>query len=120
MALKILIKRVYEAPDPSDGYRVLVDRLWPRGLTKEQVHADLWLKEIAPSNALRTWFHHDLEHWDEFKARYFAELDAQGAAVTRLLEMAQKGPLTLLYGARDTQNNQAVAMREYLLAPKDK
>ncbi len=114
MKHEILVKRVYEPAGPGDGTRMLVDRLWPRGLKKEQVQAQ-WLKDAAPSNALRTWFHHDVANWEEFKSRYFVELDAQGPAVAQLLEAAEKGSLTLLYGARDTQYNQAVALREYLL-----
>lgn len=112
---KIMIKRVYEPADPSDGFRVLVDRLWPRGLTKERVQAGLWLKDIAPSTELRKWFHHDPSNWDEFKARYYAELDTRSDAVNLLLAEAEKGTLTLLYSAHDPENNQAAALREYLL-----
>lgn len=111
----IRIKRVYDAPDPSDGLRVLVDGVWPRGMTKEQVGADLWLREIAPSAGLRKWFAHDRSRWEEFKRRYHAELEAKAEAVNRLLEVAGERRLTLLYSARDSQHNQAVALREYLL-----
>jgi len=92
-----------------------VDRLWPRGLTTEKVQAVLWLKEAAPSNALRQMFHHDVERWDDFRAAYFAELDANPAPVAQLLGFARQGTLTLLYSARDEEHNQAQALREYLL-----
>jgi uncharacterized protein YeaO (DUF488 family) len=110
----IRVKRVYDPVDPGDGTRVLVDRLWPRGFTKEKLRADLWLKEIAPSNALRTWFHQDRSQWQEFKARYTAELDGQPEAVAKLLDLAAKGPVTLLYAARDLENNHVVVLAEYL------
>jgi len=110
---QIKIKRVYEPADPQDGFRVLVDRLWPRGFTREQVQG-LWLKDSAPSTALRNWYGHDPSKWQEFKARYFAELNANPAVVARLLDEAAKGPLTLLYASRNTEINHAVALREYL------
>jgi uncharacterized protein YeaO (DUF488 family) len=113
--MDVRTKRVYEAADPADGRRILVDRVWPRGMTKERVRADVWSKEIAPSAALRTWFGHDRSKWEPFKSRYFAELEANPDAVGRLLEEALKGPLTLLYSAHDGECNQAVALREYLL-----
>lgn len=106
-------KRVYENPDPADGFRILVDRLWPRGLTKEKVHADLWLKEIAPSAELRKWFNHDPEKWEEFKVRYLSELDQNKKAVTLLKEQLKKGEVTLLYGAKDQQHNEAIALFQY-------
>lgn len=112
----IRVKRVYEAASPEDGTRVLVDRLWPRGLTAEKVGAALWLKEIAPSNELRRLFHHDLARWDEFKMHYFTELETQPEAVEKLLAFARQGTLTLLFAARDEEHNQAVVLREYLLA----
>lgn len=112
----ILIKRVYEMPDANDGFRVLVDRVWPRGMTKEKVKADLWLKEVAPSTAVRNEFCHDPALWDQFKAHYFAELDGHPQAIAQLLDQAAKGTLTLLYSARETQFNQAAALQEYLLA----
>ena len=115
MKVNILLKRVYEPASPQDGARVLVDRLWPRGMKKEQLQAYEWLKEAAPSNALRTWYHHDHSMWEEFKVRYFAELDARPDVVASLLERADPGPLTLLFAARDVESNQAVALREYLL-----
>ncbi|MCX8024423.1 MAG: DUF488 domain-containing protein [Thermanaerothrix sp.] len=114
--MKIQVKRVYAPRTQEDGLRVLVDRVWPRGLKREDVCADLWLKEVAPSPALRQWFGHDPARWETFKARYFAELDANPQTVERLLALAQTQPVTLLYAARDEQCNQAVALREYLLA----
>ena len=112
--ITIGLKRVYELPAPDDGIRVLVDRLWPRGFTKEKVHADLWLKDIAPSNALRRWSHNNRSMWPEFKSRYFAELELQPQVVAQLLDLAAKGQVTLLYAARDQEHNQAVALAEYL------
>lgn len=114
--MDIQTKRVYEPANPHDGSRVLVDRVWPRGMTKEHVQADLWMKDAAPSTALRKWFGHDQSKWEEFKNRYFLELEAQPEAVARLLDETAKGRLTLLFSARDVENNQAVALREYLLA----
>ena len=110
---QIRVRRVYEPADPQDGFRVLVDRLWPRGLRKEQVQG-LWLKDASPSTALRNWFGHDPAKWQEFKTRYFAELGEHPAVITRLLDEAAKGPLTLLYASRNTEINHAVALREYL------
>lgn len=116
MAVKIQIKRVYEPSAPQDGLRVLVDRVWPRGLTKEQVKASLWLKEIAPSTALRKMFNHDPSLWTDFKRRYFVELDQTPQEVQRLLAaFTDPETLTLLYSARDETHNQAAALREYLL-----
>ncbi|MBI4791676.1 MAG: DUF488 domain-containing protein [Deltaproteobacteria bacterium] len=112
----IRTKRVYEQADAADGFRVLVDRVWPRGMTKEQVRADLWLKSIAPSTALRQWFGHDRSKWEEFRRRFWVELDAQPEAVAQLLEAAAKGRLTLLFSARDGECNQAVVLRDYLLS----
>jgi uncharacterized protein YeaO (DUF488 family) len=116
----IRTKRVYEPAKPHDGLRVLVDRVWPRGMTKEQVQADLWLKDVAPGAALRKWFGHDRSKWEAFKRRYFLELDAQPEAVARLLDEAAKGRLTLLFSARDAEYNQAIALRAYLLSRSKK
>jgi uncharacterized protein YeaO (DUF488 family) len=116
--MDIQVKRVYDPPDPQDGYRVLVDRLWPRGLKKEQVQADVWLKEAAPSTELRKWYAHDLERWDAFRERYFAELDERPEVVEQLLQAARQGRLTLLYSHRDEQHNQAIVLRDYLLSRK--
>jgi len=125
--MDIQIKRVYESDVLQDGFRVLVDRVWPRGKTKDQVQTDLWLKEVAPSTELRNWFNHDQSKWEIFKSRYPAELDAKPEIVTILLEKAAKELLTLLYSAHDTVYNQAVALKkDYLLStskkrcPKDK
>jgi len=112
----IRIKRVYQPVDPDDGFRVLVDRVWPRGMTREQAQIDLWLQEAAPSTALRKWFGHERSRWQEFRHRYHAELDTRPAVVAKLLEEAAGRTLTLLFAARDTECNQAVALREYLLA----
>jgi uncharacterized protein YeaO (DUF488 family) len=108
------MKRVYDAPSAEDGTRILVDRIWPRGLTKERAAIDLWLKDVAPSTQLRTWFGHDPGLWPEFRERYFAELRANGAAVTQLVDRAAAGPVTLLFGAHDSEHNNAVALSEYL------
>ena len=113
------IKRVQEPPSKEDGLRVLVDRVWPRGMTKERVAAPVWLKEIAPSTELRKWFGHDPERWGEFRKRYRAELAGNGEAVDRLMELAVSQPVTLLFGARDTEHNQAVALLEYLEKKRD-
>jgi uncharacterized protein YeaO (DUF488 family) len=114
--MDIRTKRVYEAAHPEDGFRVLVDRVWPRGMTKERVQADLWLKDVAPSTVLRKWFGHDRSKWEAFKSRYFLELDAKSEVVGRLLDEAVKGRLTLLFSAHDTECNQAVALSEYLIS----
>lgn len=112
--LKLRVKRAYESPASSDGTRVLVDRLWPRGLRKATARLDAWLKEIAPSDALRRWFGHDPAHWREFQERYFAELDAKPGAWRGVLERARNGIVTLLYAARDPERNNAVALKLYL------
>ena len=112
--MKIQIKRVYEEPKESDGTRILVDRLWPRGLTKERARVDVWLKEIAPSNELRKWFAHDPKKWMEFQARYKDELKAHAEQLTQLKQEAGKGPVTLLYGAHDEEHNQAVVLEKML------
>jgi uncharacterized protein YeaO (DUF488 family) len=110
----IRTKRVYDPVEPEDGFRVLVDRLWPRGLTKAQVRAELWLKDIAPGTTLRKWFGHDRSKWDEFRRRYIEELTGAPEAVEILLDKAKTGRVTLLYAARDTECNHAVVLREYL------
>ncbi len=111
----IHVKRVYEAADPQDGLRVLVDRLWPRGLSKEKAHIDVWLKDIAPSTALRQWYHSDFSEWEEFKRRYTDELDEHRPALKALLEQAAGQTLTLLYASRETERNHALILKEYLL-----
>jgi uncharacterized protein YeaO (DUF488 family) len=115
----ICIKHVYEPASPEDGVRILVDRLWPRGFTKEKLKADLWLKEIAPSHELRNWYHRDLSKMEEFRQRYFAELDANPKAVELLREKAKQGRVTLLYAARDSEHNHAVVLKDYLLGVID-
>lgn len=111
----IKIKRVYEKPAKVDGWRVLVDRLWPRGLKKESADVDVWMKEVAPSDALRKWFAHDPAKWNEFQKRYRAELSKTKAAVAELKNMAaQHADVTLLYGAKDEAHNQAVVLLDIL------
>ncbi len=110
----IQFKRVYEPPQRGDGTRFLVERLWPRGIKKEELHAKSWLKEVAPSDELRRWFNHDPKKWTGFKRRYAAELNKKPAAWKPLLKAAQKGTVTLLYSARDTAHNNAVALKAYL------
>lgn len=112
----IRVKRVYDEPAPDDGTRVLIDRLWPRGVSKERAHIDLWLKEIAPSRDLRTWFGHDPEKFAEFRQQYEAEL-ASGAAreaLTRLGELAKSGPITLIFAARDAEHANARVLQDLL------
>ena len=116
--MRVAIKRVYEPAADDDGRRILVDRLWPRGLTKEKAAVDLWLKEVAPSAELRKWFGHDPKKWGEFQRRYRAELDSNEDAVQTLRQAIGKGPATLVYGAHDEQHNQAVALRDWLTASK--
>lgn len=110
------LKRAYEPAGPDDGCRVLVDRLWPRGVTKAQAHLDLWLKDVAPSTGLRQWFGHDPAKWDEFRRRYLAELAEPGpaAALAELQRLAADGPLTLVYSTREEARNHAIVLREVL------
>ena len=110
----INIKRVYEEPTQEDGIRILVDRLWPRGLTKEKASVDVWLKEIAPSTMLRQWFGHDPDKWAEFQKRYHEELKKNPAQVALLKEQAKKGAVTLVYGAEDEKHNEALVLKEFL------
>jgi uncharacterized protein YeaO (DUF488 family) len=110
----IHIKRVYERPAADDGTRVLVDRVWPRGIKKDEAELELWLKDVAPSTELRRWFGHEPERWPEFQRRYRAELERNSDAVSKLRELAKHGRLTLVYGARDTEHNQAVVLADYL------
>ena len=109
------IKRIYDPADPADGTRVLVDRLWPRGMKKENAHLDAWIKEVAPSPELRTWFGHDPERFDEFSARYRAELQGN-AALAELRKLGRDKPVTLLYAARDPQVNHALVLQAVLRA----
>ncbi|MDD2501664.1 MAG: DUF488 domain-containing protein [Geobacter sp.] len=110
----IRVKRVYDSFEASDGSRFLVDRLWPRGIKKEELHLEAWLKELAPSNDLRQWFGHDPARWEEFCRRYHAELDGKRNVWSPLVAMAETQDVTLLFGAHDTEHNNATALREYL------
>jgi uncharacterized protein YeaO (DUF488 family) len=112
--MTIQVKRAYEPPAASDGYRALVDRIWPRGLSKEEARIDAWLKDLAPSDGLRRWFGHDVERWEEFQERYWQELEGQQAAVEELASLAGNGRVTLVFAAKDTEHNNAVALRNYL------
>jgi uncharacterized protein YeaO (DUF488 family) len=108
------IKRIYEEADSKDGVRILVDRLWPRGISKERAHVDRWVKELAPSDELRRWFGHDPELWQEFRSRYGKELEGQGELLQEIAAAAAKGPVTLLYAAKDEEHNNAVALKELI------
>jgi uncharacterized protein YeaO (DUF488 family) len=111
----IKIERIYNNPKGNNtSFRILVDRLWPRGLSKDKVKVDLWQKDIAPSNSLRKWFSHDQPKWNEFKVRYFKELDKNNELVNTILDKLKKGSITLLYGAKEEKFNNAVALKEYL------
>jgi uncharacterized protein YeaO (DUF488 family) len=108
------IKRAYEPAKKEDGIRILVDRLWPRGVSKKKLKLDRWEKELAPSTALRQWFGHDAARWSAFKKKYRAELRGQKAALAEIRALAKKRTVTLVYGAKDEAHNQAVALREFL------
>ena len=110
----IKVKRIYEQPSKDDGFRILVDRLWPRGLSKAKANVDLWLKDVAPSTELRKWFAHKEERWDEFKKRYFGELGNKNELLDTILEKARSGSVTLLYSAKNDTFNNAVALVEYI------
>lgn len=110
----IRLKRVYDKAGPEDGKRVLVERLWPRGIKKSAIHLDAWLKEVGPSNALRKWFGHDPEKWNEFRKRYFHELEKNPEAWKEIQSAARNGEVTLVYTSRDTEHNNAVALNEFL------
>ncbi|CAB4244142.1 conserved protein of unknown function [Methylacidimicrobium sp. AP8] len=114
MPARVRIRRVYEALGEPEGYRVLVDRIWPRGLSKDKVPFDRWAKDLAPSPELRKWFSHDPSRWEEFRIRYRRELASREGELQDLLRAAGQRPLTLLYGARDKEHNQAVVLREVL------
>lgn len=109
------VKRVYEPPEAEDGQRLLVDGIWPRGLRKEDLEVDAWLRVLAPRTALRRWFGHDPARWEDFRARYFAELAANANGLARLRGYLVRGPVTLLYAAADEEHNNAVALRDYIL-----
>jgi uncharacterized protein YeaO (DUF488 family) len=116
MSERIRTKRVYESRTRGDGRRILVERLWPRGVRKEALQADVWIKEVAPSTELRRWFGHRVERWDEFRRRYRQELNANRTAWTPLLAASKRGNVTLLYSAHDSHHNGAIVLREYLIA----
>jgi uncharacterized protein YeaO (DUF488 family) len=111
----IRIKRTYDPPSPRDGWRVLVERLWPRGMKKDTLAADAWLKEAAPSTALRKWFNHRVDRWDDFQRRYRAELAENPDSWRPILAICQRRPVTLLYSAHDDEHNSALVLREYLM-----
>lgn len=115
----VAIKRAYEAPTPHDGTRVLVDRLWPRGLSKERARVDLWLKDVAPSTQLRQWYGHDPAKFAAFRARYLQELEGEPgrAALQQVRELARKGPVTLVFGARDVEHSEAAVLQDLLAHP---
>ncbi len=110
----IQVKRAYDPPSRDDGSRILVDRLWPRGLTREKLRLTHWLKDIAPSDTLRKWFNHDPAKWKEFQGRYFAELKKNPEALEPLLDAKRNGTVTLLFGAKDTEHNNAIALKDFL------
>ncbi|GLQ97991.1 DUF488 domain-containing protein [Dyella mobilis] len=112
--MSIVVKRVYEPAKKTDGYRVLVDRVWPRGLKKEDAALDIWARELAPTTALRRWFGHDPARWEGFRHRYASELDARKTFWQPLVTQAERHPVTLLFGAKDEEHNQAVALKMYL------
>ncbi len=112
--MTVKVKRIYDEPRRDDGFRVLVDRIWPRGLSKESAGVELWLRDIAPSSGLRRWFGHDPDKWSEFKTRYWRELDDNPQPVNELVEKASGRRLCLVFSAKDTEHNNAVALKEYL------
>lgn len=112
----ITVKRIYDPVAEGDGYRILVDRLWPRGVSKAESHIDLWMRDIAPSTELRRWFNHDPARWEEFRLRYQTELKTKTDLVAKLMGQAKKGKVTLLYSAKDGEHNQAVALQRFLLS----
>ncbi len=114
MSRRVWIRRVYEPPSRNDGYRVLVDRLWPRGVSKADARLDDWVREVAPSDELRRWFGHDPRRWEEFRRRYRDELAGHPDEVSRLVDLARRRRLTLVFGARDAAHNNAVALREVI------
>lgn len=114
-ATNVRLKRAYDAPDPGDGRRLLVDRLWPRGVSKADAGIDEWVKEIAPSTELRKWFGHDPARWDEFRRRYAEEIRGHAELLGHLRELAREGPVTLVYSARDEVHNDAVVLRQMIL-----
>ena len=118
-ASNVRLKRAYEPPEKKDGARILVDRLWPRGVSKEEARLDEWIKEIAPSAELRTWFGHDPNRWDEFRRRYRAELARHSNILKDFRRRAREGPITLVYSAKDEVHNDAVVLRNVILGRSD-
>jgi uncharacterized protein YeaO (DUF488 family) len=112
--MEIKIKRAYENPSENDGFRILVDRLWPRGISKEKAKIDFWPKELAPSTVLRHWYGHEPEKWPEFKSRYFAELDGNPELLNDLMEHVRRGKVTFVYSSKEQKLNNAVALKEYI------
>ncbi len=110
----IKVKRIYDPPAPEDGFRILVDRLWPRGLTKDKAKVDLWLKEISPSHELRKWYAHDPKKWPEFKKKYFEEIRGEKETFDLIVKKAKGGTVTLLYSSKEEKLNNAVALKEFL------
>jgi uncharacterized protein YeaO (DUF488 family) len=110
----IHVKRAYDPPSHRDGVRILVDRLWPRGLSRTEAHVDVWVKEVAPSSHLRRWFNHDPLKWTEFRRRYAEELDSKKGAIAALIGAVRRGRVTLLFGSKDQRHNNAVALQAYL------
>ena len=114
--MSVRMKRIYEAPSEDDGYRVLVDRLWPRGISKERARLDAWARELAPSDALRKWYDHRPERWEEFQRRFARELKAHPDALQQLVAEARRGPVTLLFASRELERNNAAALKKHLEA----
>lgn len=112
--MHISLKRAYDPPAPGDGFRLLVDRMWPRGVSKDSAKMDSWLKEIAPSVGLRKWFGHDPKKWDEFRNRYFSELRANEEPLAQVRALVRRGKVTFVYAAKDTLHNNAVALKEFI------
>lgn len=112
--MDVRAKRIYDEVEPTDGYRVLIDHIWPRGVSREHAHLDEWARELAPSGDLRKWFGHDPERFEEFRRRYREELREQGAELDALRRRAREGPVTILYAARDREHNNAAVVRELL------
>lgn len=114
MAIRIKIKRIYDPPGVEDGFRILVDRLWPRGLSKEKAKVDLWLREISPSNELRKWYGHDPQKWGEFKKRYSREIAGKGEDLDLLVQKAKEGTVTFLFSSKEEKLNNAAALKEFV------
>ena len=112
--MSIDVKRAYETPAKSDGCRILVDRIWPRGITKDDLQVDAWLKDLAPSTGLRKWFGHDPKKWDEFRKRFATELEQRSGALAELIARAEAGHVTLVFASKDREHNNAVALKQQL------